>query len=116
MSHTTKKLEKSQIELTIIVTPAEYQKHLEQAAKRISERTAVKGFRPGKVPYEIMKKEAGEMKIMQEALEMIAQENFYKAIKLENLETVGMPHISVDKMAPGNDFVFKATVATMPKI
>ncbi|MBI4427340.1 MAG: trigger factor [Candidatus Magasanikbacteria bacterium] len=116
MSHTTKKLEKSQIELTITVPPAEYQKHLEKAAQRISERAAIKGFRPGKAPYEIIKKEIGEMKIMQEALETIMQSGFFEAIKSEGVETVGMPQISVEKMAPGNDVVFKATVALMPKV
>ena len=116
MSHTTKKLEKSQIELTINVTPTEYQKHLEKAAQRISERAAIKGFRPGKAPYETIKKEVGEMKIMQEALETIVQASFYEAIKSEGVETIGMPQISVEKMAPGNDLTYKATVALMPKV
>ncbi|MBI4992996.1 MAG: trigger factor [Candidatus Magasanikbacteria bacterium] len=116
MSHLAKKLEKSQIELTITVQPADYQKHLEKAAQRISERAAIKGFRPGKAPYEIIKKEIGEMKIMQEALETIVQSNFFEAIKSEGVETVGMPQISVEKMAPGNDLTFKATVALMPAV
>lgn len=116
MSHTTKKLEKSQVELTITVPPAEYQKHLEKAAQRISERAAIKGFRPGKAPYEMVKKEIGEMKIMQEALETIVSGSFFEVIKSEGVETVGMPQISMEKMAPGNDVVFKATVALMPKV
>ncbi|OGH72021.1 MAG: trigger factor, partial [Candidatus Magasanikbacteria bacterium RIFCSPLOWO2_02_FULL_43_22] len=109
-------LEKSQIELTITVAPAEYQKHLERAAQKISERAAIKGFRPGKAPYEMIKKEIGEMKIMQEALEAIVQASFYDAIKSEGVETVGMPQISLEKMAPDNDLTYKATVALMPKV
>ena len=116
MPHTAKKLEKSQIELTITVAPAEYQKHLERAAQKISERAAIKGFRPGKAPYEMIKKEVGEMKIMQEALEAIVQASFYDAIKSEGVETVGMPQISLEKMAPDNDLTYKATVALMPKV
>ncbi|OGH75633.1 MAG: trigger factor [Candidatus Magasanikbacteria bacterium RIFCSPLOWO2_12_FULL_43_12] len=116
MPHTAKKLEKSQIELTITVAPAEYQKHLERAAQKISERAAIKGFRPGKAPYEMIKKEIGEMKIMQEALEAIVQASFYDAIKSEGVETVGMPQISLEKMAPDNDLTYKATVALMPKV
>ena len=116
MPHTAKKLEKSQIELTITVAPAEYQKHLERAAQKISERAAIKGFRPGKAPYEMIKKEIGEMKIMQEALEAIVQASFYDAIKSEGVETVGMRKISLEKMAPDNDLTYKATVALMPKV
>ncbi|HBU06570.1 MAG TPA: trigger factor [Candidatus Magasanikbacteria bacterium] len=116
MSHTTKKLDQNQIEFIVTVTPAEYQKHLEKASVRISERTAVKGFRSGKVPYEIMKKEVGEMNILQEALEPIVQETFYQAVVAEKLETIGMPKIDLEKMAPGNDLVYKAVVALMPKV
>jgi len=116
MSHTTKKLDQNQIEFIVTVTPAEYQKHLEKASVRISERTAVKGFRSGKVPYEIMKKEVGEMNILQEALEPIVQETFYQAVVAEKLETIGMPKIDVEKLAPGNDIVYKALVGLMPKV
>ncbi|MFZ2189312.1 MAG: trigger factor [Candidatus Magasanikiibacteriota bacterium] len=116
MSHTTKKLDQNQVEFMVTVTPAEYQKHLEKASVRISERTAVKGFRSGKVPYEIMKKEVGEMNILQEALESIVQETFYTAVMAEKLETIGMPKIDLEKMAPGNDLVYKAVVALMPKV
>lgn len=116
MQHTTKKLEKSQIELTISVTPEECAPFMERAAKKISERTAVKGFRKGKVPYDIMVREVGEMTILQEALESIVQKTFFDAITEETLDTVGMPKIDVDKVAPGNDFVYRATVATLPTV
>lgn len=116
MSYTTKKLDKSQIELKITVEPKDYQKHLEKASVKISERVAIKGFRAGKAPYEMVKKEVGEMKIVQEALEQIVQESFYNAIKEEKLETIGMPKINVDKMAPGNDIIYTAIVALLPKV
>jgi len=116
MSYTTKKLEKSQVELAITVSPADYQKHLEKAAFRISERAAIKGFRPGKAPYETVKKEVGEMNILNEALEQIIQEAFFNAVMSEKLDTIGMPKIDIEKLAPGNDFVFKATVALLPTV
>lgn len=116
MSHTLKKLDKSQVELTITVTPEEYQKDMETAAKRLSNRVAVKGFRKGNVPFSMMKKEVGEMGILQEALESIVQRTFIEAIKSEELDTVGMPQIAVEKVAPGNDLEYKATVALLPEV
>ena len=50
MSYTSKKLDNSQIELKITVSPKDYQKHLEKAGVKISERVAIKGFRSGKAP------------------------------------------------------------------
>ncbi len=116
MSYTKKYLDKSQVELTITITPAEYQKDLEKAAKRLSERASIKGFRKGNVPYEILKKEVGEMSILQEALEPVVQETFFDAVKAEKLETIGMPKIEVEKLAPGNDILYKAIVAIMPSV
>lgn len=116
MSHTTKKLDNSQLELTITVEAKNYQKHLEKAAQRMSERSAVKGFRPGKVPYDVMKKEVGDMKILEEAMGEIVQEAYYDIIIGEKIEAIGMPEIKVEKMAPGNDLVFKATVALLPTV
>lgn len=116
MKYDVKKLDKSQVEITFTMTPAEYKKDVEQAAVRLSERAAIKGFRPGKAPYDIVKKQVGELKIMEEAMEGIVQRSFYEAVKTEKLETVGMPEVKVDKLAPGNDFVFKATVALLPEV
>jgi trigger factor len=116
MHHELKKLEKSQIEIRVTVTPEEYKKDVEQAAVRLSERAAIKGFRPGKAPYDIVKQQLGELKIMEEALERIIQRTFFVIVKDEKLDTIGMPQISVEKMAPGNDLVYKATVALLPKV
>lgn len=104
------------MELTITVTPAEYQHDLEHAAKHMAEVAAIKGFRPGTAPYDIVKQQLGEQKIMETALEEIVRENFYNAVEAEKLQTVGMPVITIEKLAPGNDIVFKAKVALLPSI
>ena len=116
MSHTRKDLPQSQVELAITVLPEEYQKHMVKAAERISERVKIEGFRPGKAPYELVKRQVSEMNIMQEALEDIVQASFYEAVKAENLETIGMPKIDLDKMAPNNELTYKATVSLLPSI
>lgn len=116
MEHTFKKLKNSEIELTITVTPAEYDKHMKKAAERISLRSAIKGFRKGHAPFEIVKREIGEMHVMNEALEPILQESFYTAVMEEKLDTIGMPKVSVEKIAPGNDLVYKAVVALLPVV
>lgn len=116
MSYKRKDLPKSQVELEITVQPDEYQKFMVKGAERISNRVKIEGFRPGKAPYEIVKRQVGEMNIMQEALEEIVQSSFFEAVKAENLETVGMPKIDLDKMAPGNELTYKAVVSLLPHI
>lgn len=116
MKYELKKLEKSQVELTITVEPKDYKKHLEDAAIRISERAAIAGFRPGKAPYDKVKQQVGEIRIIEEAMQSIVERNFFLAAKEAALDTVGMPQITITKIAPGNDLAFTATVALLPKI
>jgi trigger factor len=116
MSHTVKTLPGAQVELVITVTPAEYEKALAQAANRLANRVAVKGFRTGHIPLDILKKEVGEMGILSEALESIVQGSFFEAVQAEKLDTLGMPQINVEKVAPGNDVVYKAVVSLMPTV
>ena len=116
MNYTKKDLDKAQVELTITVTSKEYAPDLENAAMFISQKTEIKGFRPGKAPYEKVKQQVGEIKIMEQAMQHIVEKNYTTAIKESGIETVGMPQITIEKMAPGNDFVFKAIVALMPSI
>lgn len=116
MTYTQESIDQSQVRLTITVPPEDYKKHLEQAAVHLSERSAIKGFRKGKVPFDIAKKTFGDMAILQEALESIVQEVYYRAVIDEKLDVIGMPKIEVQKVAPDNDIVFTATVAVLPKV
>lgn len=116
MQHVLKNLPKSQVEITITVTPSEYAGDLQAAAVRLSERAAIHGFRPGKAPYDIVKQQLGELKIMEEALQSVVEKNLYTAVTAEKLQTVGTPEITLEKMAPGNDFVFKAVAALLPTV
>ncbi len=116
MKYVAKKLEKAQFELVITVEPKDYEQNMQKAAVRLSERAAIKGFRAGKAPYAIVKEQLGEIKIMEEALESIVQGSFHEAVQKEKLETIGMPQITIEKMAPGNEVVYKAVVALLPKV
>ncbi len=116
MQQTLKKLDKSQVELSVTVAPADYEKDMLAAATRLSERAAIHGFRAGKAPYEIVKQNLGEIKILEEAMQSIVEKNYHAAVLAENIDTIGMPEITIEKMAPGNDFVFKAVAALLPKV
>lgn len=116
MKYDLKTLEKSQVELTITVEPDNYKKDMDAAAIRISERAAIKGFRPGKATYDTVKQQVGEIRIIEEAMQSIVEKNFFNAVKEEKLDTVGMPQITITKVAPGNALEFKAVVGLIPKI
>ena len=116
MKQEIKKLPKSQVEITITVPYEEVKKYLTVAAERVSREAKIEGFRPGKAPYEIIKQKFGEMAILQEASEDIVIKTYHEVIVAEKLVTIGQPKIEIEKLAPENDMVYKATVAILPAI
>lgn len=116
MSYQLTKNPKSTVTFTITVAPSDYTKNLEAAAVRLSERATIPGFRPGKAPYHVVKQQLGEVRILEEAMQSIVEKNFFNAVQAEKFETIGMPNITIEKFAPGNDLVFKADVALLPHV
>ncbi|MFA6307492.1 MAG: trigger factor [Patescibacteria group bacterium] len=116
MQITKKNLAKNQVELAIEVSLEEMKPFLEKAASKMSQRTKLPGFRPGKAPYELVKNKFGEMAIYQEALDMIVSDSFYKTITSEKIESIGQPEIKVEKIAPGNPLSYIAIVSLLPKV
>lgn len=110
----TENLPKGVVKLTITVSHDELVPALQEAAKELSEQIQIPGFRPGKADYETVKRHVGEMKIYEHALEDVVRRTFTEAVLAQNIETVGSPSISVDKLAPGNDLVYTAEITRMP--
>ncbi|MFA6099007.1 MAG: trigger factor [Patescibacteria group bacterium] len=111
-----KKLPKSQAELIIELSPEELKPYLNQAVEEISADTKIPGFRPGKAPFEIVARQAGIMKIYQLAAEKAVSRTYPRAVKDNKLITVGSPQIHIEKIAPENPLIYKATVALLPQI
>lgn len=109
-------LPKNSLKIRVTVPHADVVPFLEEAANRISEETTIEGFRPGKAGFEVVKARVGEQKIYEEALEAIVRKTFVDAVVSNEVETVGSPKIDVEKLAPGNDIVYTAEVALMPKV
>lgn len=111
-----KELNKNELELTITVKVDEMEKFLKLSAERLSKTAKIAGFRPGKAPYDKIVQELGEMKIYEAALDDILTHYFWQAIDDNKIQAIGQPKIDIEKFAPGNDLVFKATVALLPKV
>jgi trigger factor len=111
-----RKLPKNQVELTIEVSSEELQPYVIQAAADLAREMKIPGFRPGKAPYDVVKQRLGEMKIYQEAAEKAVAVTYGRAVIENKLVTIGSPEISLEKIAPGNPMIFKATVALLPQV
>lgn len=114
LTPTRKNLPQSRLELAFSVTPQEAQPWIEQAVADITTSRPLPGFRPGKASFADVKRAYGEMAILEAALERIVRAVYVKALVAEKIEPVGSPEIAVQKLAPGENIEFTATVSVMP--
>ena len=113
-----KPLEKSQVELNVELSLAEFKPYIEQGAAKVSESVKVEGFRPGKVPYEVLKQKVGEMTILEEAARLAINKTIDSAFEqeLKDESPVGQPKVDIIKLAPENPLEYKITVAIIPSV
>lgn len=113
-----KDLEKSQIELTVEMSIEELAPYIEKGAQKLSETVKIEGFRPGKVPVEVLKQKIGEMSILEEAAHLAINKTIDEAIDKNTLErqAIGQPQVNITKLAPGNPLEYKVIVSLLPTI
>ncbi len=116
MNITTKKLPKSELELTIELSVEEMKPYFEKAAVRLSTERPLEGFRPGKAPLDIVTKKFGDAAMLEASAEEAVRGTYGKALAQEKVMSVGSPSIDVKKMAVGNPFIYTATVTLLPEV
>lgn len=116
MSHKVERLNDSQVKITVTVSAEQVERGMRHAAEHMTEDTTIPGFRPGKAPYEVVKERVGEMKLLEHATEELIRASLSAALIEEDLNIVGQPYFTVEKMAPGNELVYTAEIALMPEV
>lgn len=82
----TQELGNRQVELHVHVPDERVQKALRLAARQVSKRMRIPGFRPGKAPFEIVAHNVGEEYLLEEALESLGQDIYREALEQTDLE------------------------------
>lgn len=106
----------TQIKLTVTVPMDRIRPFLDRAAKKISLKHKINGFRLGKASYDVITQQFGEMAIYQEAVNSIIDDTLLDSVTREKIEYTGYPNIDIQKLAPGNDIVYSAIFDLMPKV
>lgn len=82
-------------ELSITLAPTDYEAKVESAIKKVQKQAALPGFRPGKVPVGLIKKQHGKS-ILVDEVNKILNETLYHYINDNKLEILGNPMPKVD--------------------
>jgi len=88
---------------------------IEQRLKEISRTARLKGFRPGKAPLPVVRKQFGEQ-VRAEVVGDVMRSSLAEALSREKLTPAAGPRIEPIAVAPGSDLKFAATFEVMPEI
>ncbi|HLP44026.1 MAG TPA: trigger factor family protein, partial [Candidatus Nanoarchaeia archaeon] len=95
-------------------------KHFDQARqaviKKAKETAELPGFRAGKAPEAMVIEHLGEIRILERAAEDVINNAYGDILDEHNVRAIGMPSISITKIAAGNPLGFVIETAVMPEI
>lgn len=106
---------KIQRRVTVVVPVEKFDEAYDQHMRKLSKTAKINGFRPGKIPLEIIKQRFGDA-VMQEALSKLIETSLYSAIQQEKLNPVDVPRVEPKMMVPGQPIEFVATFDVLPLI
>jgi trigger factor len=81
--------EDRQAKLTVEYSQEEFEGLKRRAAKKISSNTKIPGFRPGRVPYQVVVNRFGEDSIIQEAIDILLETDYSKILEEAEIKPSG---------------------------
>jgi trigger factor len=101
--------------LEVAVPATEVASEVEQRLKRISRTARLKGFRPGKAPFAVVRKQFGEQ-VHTEVVSDLMRSSFAQALSQEKLTPAASPRIEPLAIGPGSDLKYAAVFEVMPEV
>jgi trigger factor len=101
--------------LKVVVEKKEIDQKIELRLLELKNTINLKGFRPGKAPMELLKKQFGPS-VYGEVAEKILQESTYEALKEKKITPASQPKIDVESSGEGKKLEFTISVEQVPEI
>lgn len=88
---------------------------VDERLKRLARNARIKGFRPGKVPYAVVKTQyAGQ--VHAEAVEQLMQTSFAESVDKLQLRPASSPRLEPINAAPGGELRYAAVFEVLPEV
>jgi len=101
--------------LTVQVPSEAVESEVANRLKSLQGRVKIDGFRPGKVPLQVVKQRYGQQ-VLQEVAGEIMENSFRDALNQENLRPAGDPVISAPTIKSGQPLEFTASFEIYPEV
>ena len=88
---------------------------MDERLKELQKEVSLKGFRPGKVPPDVIKSQFGKS-IYGEVVDKILRETTTKAIDEKKLKVAGQPKIDLKQFGEGKDLNYELQIDCLPSV
>lgn len=109
-----KKIDAGKVQLDIEVPAESVKQKFDQVYEKLGKEAKIPGFRPGKVPRDILEKHHGRL-AREELIKNLIPEAYRDSLEKEKISAVELPEISGVKLE-SNILSFKAVVEVRPEI
>ena len=89
--------------------------HMDKKYDEIKDTVNLKGFRPGKVPKEILKRQFGQA-IFSEVLDKVLKDTSVKALEDNKIKPAGQPKLDLKTYGEDKDLEYVMSVTELPKV
>ncbi|HEX3836949.1 MAG TPA: trigger factor [Steroidobacteraceae bacterium] len=101
--------------LEVAVPAADVTSEIESRLKQLARTSRLKGFRPGKAPLPVVRKQFGDQ-VRAEVVSDIMRKSFAEAVSKEQLTPAAGPRIEPIALDPGSDLKYAAVFEVMPEV
>ena len=101
--------------MTVVVPAEEITTALQQRLQKMSQQVKVSGFRPGKVPLNVVKQRFGKQ-VLQEVVSDTIRSSYPRAIDQKKLQPAGAPHIEPLQIETNEDLKYVAIFEVYPEV
>ena len=89
--------------------------HMEKKYEEIKGTVNIKGFRPGKVPMEVLKRQFGKA-IFGEVLDKVLKDTSVKALDENKIKPAGQPKLDLKTYGEDKDLEYVMSITELPKV
>lgn len=114
MEYSVQQLAKSKIELAVSIDKEEWAAAIQEAYNKNKHKYKIEGFRPGKVPFNVLAKRYGVEIFYDDALDVALNKHYVEILDKEQLDPVAKPELDV-KVMDEDGLKVVITFAVAPK-
>ena len=102
-------------DLKVFIDKKTINTYLEEKYEEIKKNVVLKGFRPGKVPKEVLKRQFGKA-VYGEVLDKVLKDTTTKALNENKIKPAGQPKIDLKSFGENKDLEYIISVTELPKV